>query len=228
MASPPTRPALRERYERRRQEVVDTAAEVFARRGYQETSVSDLSAATGIATGGLYHYIGSKERLLVAVLDDLMEPLLERAGEIVAAGAPPEQELRTLVRAWVEHIAAHRAHMIVFGQERHVIEREPQWRRIRSSRKRFERLLDGVLERCERESGHRFADRRLTLLALLGMVNHAAQWYSPRGRLTPQEVADGFCDLVLGVSSSPQPPSGDGSARRAGPRAGPNARPPSG
>ena len=68
--------------------------------------------------------------------------------------------------------------MLVFGQERHVIEREPQWRRIRSSRKRFERLLDGVLERCEREAGHRFADRRLTMLALLGMVNHAAQWYS--------------------------------------------------
>ena len=225
MASPPTRPALRERYERRRQEVVDVAAEVFARQGYQETSVSDLSAATGIATGGLYHYIGSKERLLVAVLDDLMEPLLERAQDIVATGGSPEQELRTLVGAWVAHISTHRAHMLVFGQERHVIEREPQWRRIRSSRKRFEGLLDGVLERCEREAGHRFADRRLTLLALLGMVNHAAQWYSPRGRLTPQEVADGFCDLVLGVSSSPPTPGGDGAADRAGSRAAASARP---
>jgi AcrR family transcriptional regulator len=227
MASPPTRPALRERYERRRQEVVDTAAEVFARRGYQETSIGDLSAATGIATGGLYHYIGSKERLLVAVLDDLMEPLLERAEAIVAARAAPEAELRALVRAWVEHIAAHRAHMVVFGQERHVIEHEPQWRRIRGRRKRFERILDGVLERCEREAGHRFADRRLTLLALLGMVNHAAQWWSPRGRLTPREVADGFCDLVLGVSSSPRP-GGDGAAARAASRAAPSARPPSG
>jgi hypothetical protein len=153
-----------------------------------------------------------------------MEPLLARAGQIVAAGAPPEEELRALVRAWVEHIAAHRAHMLVFGQERHVIEREPQWRRIRSSRKRFERLLDGVLERCEREAGHRFADRRLTLLALLGMVNHAALWFSPRGRLTPREVADGFCDLVLGVSSSPPSPGGDGAAGRAGSRAAASGR----
>jgi AcrR family transcriptional regulator len=221
MASPPTRPALRERYERRRQEVVDTAAEVFARHGYQETSVSDLSAATGIATGGLYHYIGSKERLLVAVLDDLMEPLLRRAEEIRAAGLPPEEELRTLVRAWVEHIATHHAHMLVFGQERHVIEREPQWRRIRSSRKRFERLLDDVLARCEREAGRVFADRRLTLLALLGMVNHAAQWYRPRGRLTARQVADGFCDLVL--SSGPRP-GGDGAAAPAGSRAAPSGR----
>ena len=225
MASPPTRPALRERCERRRQEVVDTAAEVFARQGYQETSVSDLSAATGIATGGLYHYIGSKERLLVAVLDDLMEPLLSRAQEIRAAGLPPEEELRMLVRAWVEHIATHHAHMLVFGQERHVIERERQWRRIRSSRKHFERLLDDVLVRCEREAGHAFADRRLTLLALLGMVNHAAQWYRPRGRLTARQVADGFCDLVL---SSAPPRGGDGATAPAGRRAAPSGRRPSG
>src|SRR4029453_10869257 len=198
---------------------------VFAGGGDQEAAVSAPRAAPGIATGGLYHYIGSKERLLVAVLDDLMEPLLERAEDIVAAGAPPEEELRTLGGPWVAHISTHRAHMLVFGQERHVIEREPQWRRIRSSRKRFERPLDGVLERCEHEAGHRFADRRLTLLALLGMVNHAAQWYSPRGRLTPQEVADGFCDLVLGVSSSRRPPGGDGAARPAVSRAGPSARP---
>jgi hypothetical protein len=82
-----------------------------------------------------------------------------------------------------------------------------------------------VLARCEREAGHDFADRRLTLLALLGMVNHAAQWYRPRGRLTPQQVADGFCDLVL--SSAPRP-DGDGAAARAASRAASSGRRPSG
>ena len=42
-----------------------------------------------------------------------------------------------------------------------------------------------------------FADRRLTLLALLGMVNHTVQWYRPRGRLTPEQIADGYVELVL-------------------------------
>ena len=60
MPAPPTRPALRARYDRRRQELVDVAATVFAERGYQATSMDDLSEATGLAAGGLYHYIDGK------------------------------------------------------------------------------------------------------------------------------------------------------------------------
>jgi hypothetical protein len=41
-------------------------------------------------------------------------------------------------------------------------------------------------------------DRRLALVALLGMVNHTAQWYRPRGRLSPDQIADGYLDLLTG------------------------------
>ena len=61
VSQPPTSPALRERYDRRQQEVVTTAAALFARRGFQATSMDELSEATGLRTGGLYHYIGSKQ-----------------------------------------------------------------------------------------------------------------------------------------------------------------------
>ncbi|WP_187369061.1 TetR/AcrR family transcriptional regulator [Baekduia soli] len=199
MPAPPTRPALRERYERRRTEVVDAAAEVFARQGYHATSMQDLTDATGLAAGGLYHYIGSKAGLLVAICDELMVPLLAAARELRAQELAPEDELRGLVRMWVEHVGRHRAHMLVFQQERHVLEHEPQWRAVRASRKAFEDLLDDVLLRGERAGAFAFGDRRLALLALLGMVNHTPQWFRPRGRLTAEQVADGFVDLLLGV-----------------------------
>jgi TetR/AcrR family transcriptional regulator, cholesterol catabolism regulator len=134
----------------------------------------------------------------VLICDALMAPLLQRSRELVAAGLGPEEELRGLVRVWVEHVEAHRAHMLVFQQERHVLEREPQWRVVRASRKAFEHLLDGVLVRGEEAGAFAFADRRLALLALLGMVNHTPQWLRPRGRLSAREVADGFVDLLLG------------------------------
>src|SRR6478752_1881347 len=94
--SPPTRPALRARYDSRRGEVVDTAARLFAKNGFQATSISELTAATGLAAGGIYHYIESKDDLLIAICDELLEPLLQRAREIVAAGAPPVEQLREL------------------------------------------------------------------------------------------------------------------------------------
>lgn len=195
--SPPTRPALRARYDRRQQEVVATAARVFAERGYQETTMQDLTEATGLAAGGLYHYIGSKEQLLLRICDELLEPLLEQAREIVARDGSAEEHLHELMRAWLAHIASHRHHMLVFAQERHVIERDPRWREVRAQRKAFEQILDDVLARGEQDGTMAFADRGLTLLALLGMVNHVPQWLRPRGRLSAEQIADGYCDLIL-------------------------------
>jgi len=195
----PTRPALRDRYDRRQQRVVLEAAKVFAERGYDQTSIQDLADAIGLAAGGLYHYIGSKERLLISICDQLMEPLLDGAAALVEEDAPPAGQLRALVRLWVGHVVEHRDHMLVFQQERHVIERGAQWRGVRSSRKRFERLVDDVLARVEASGEAAFADRRLAVSALLGMVNHTAQWYRPRGRLSPEEIADGYVDLLLGA-----------------------------
>jgi AcrR family transcriptional regulator len=198
--SPPTRPALRERYERKRRDVIATAAKLFAERGYQATSMADLTEATGLAAGGLYHYIESKEELLILICDELLDPLLVRAREIVATEAPPTEQLRALLHAWLEQIASHREHMLVFAQERHVIEREPQWRQVRDQRKAFEKLLDDVLARGEADGSMHFDDRAFTLLTLLGMVNYTPQWLKPSGRLGPGQIADGYCEVILAAA----------------------------
>jgi AcrR family transcriptional regulator len=203
VATRPRRPELGARYDRRQQEVVAAGAKLFAQRGYDQTSVPDLARALGLATGSLYHYFGSKEQLLIAICDELMDPLLARARELVAEGAPPEQRLRDLVRLWVEHVVEHRDHMLVFQQQRHVIQHGGQWRSVRASRKAFEDLTADVLAQL-----HTTADppeqRRLRLAALLGMVNHTAQWYRPSGSLTAQEIADGYVDLLLAGPTCPE------------------------
>ncbi|MDQ3724941.1 MAG: TetR/AcrR family transcriptional regulator [Actinomycetota bacterium] len=197
--SPPARPALRARYEAKRSEVIATAAKLFAERGYGATSMSELTAATGLAAGGLYHYIEGKDDLLIAICDELLEPLLERARGIVAAEAPPVDQLRQLVEVWVAHVVEHRHHMLVFTQERQAIERQRRWRHIRSQRRAFEQILDDLLARGEADGTMTFADRRLSLLALLGMVNYTPQWVRPGGRLSPAEIAAGYCAMVLGA-----------------------------
>ncbi len=201
----PTRPALRDRYERKHDQVVREAAKVFAQRGYDQTSIQDLTKAVGLAAGGLYHYIGSKEELLVSICDQLMEPLLEQARELLAREAAPADQLRALVRLWVAHVIEHRHHMLVFQQERQAIERGAQWRRVRTSRKQFERLLEDILVRMRDADGLVAADTRLLLGALLGMVNYTPHWYRPRGRLSAPEVADGYLDLLFhGAVSRPR------------------------
>jgi AcrR family transcriptional regulator len=194
--SSPTRPALKQRYERRHDELVRQAAREFARRGYDQTTMQELAASTGLATGALYHYFASKEDLLRAVCDQLMEPLLVATRELTAASGDGEPQLRELVRLWVAHVVEHRDHMLVFQQERHVIESGDRWRSVRDARKAFERMVADALANVTTQVGE-----PLALLALLGMVNHTAQWYRPRGALSSQQIADGYVALLLGADA---------------------------
>jgi AcrR family transcriptional regulator len=203
----PERPFLRERYDHRQQIVISHAAREFADRGFHATSLQHLARATGLTRGGLYHYFGSKDDLLVMICDELMEPLLDEVRVIVETNWATEIQLRLIVRAWMIHVETHRDHMRVFQQERHVLAHGKQWRAVRKQRKDFEELLAGVLERGEQEGSFEFADRDLALRALLGMVNHTAQWFSAPGRLTAEQIADGYVDLLLG---RPAPPGLEG------------------
>ena len=67
---------------------------------------------------------------------------------------------------------------------------------MRGSRKAFERLAEDALASVETRSP---LELRLALSALLGMVNHTAQWYRPRGRLDATDIADGYVDLLVGA-----------------------------
>jgi TetR/AcrR family transcriptional regulator, cholesterol catabolism regulator len=205
MPAPPSRPALRERYDRRQQAVVAAAAHEFAVKGFHATSMQDLIAASGLTAGGLYHYIGSKDQLLVRICDELMEPLLDRVRDISASADPADHQLGHIVRIWLAHVERNRDHMLVFQQERHVLERGPQWRHVRRQREEFEEILAQVLARGQRDGLFELADLDLALRALLGMVNHTAQWYRARGRLTTEQIADGYTDLLLGTGGRREP-----------------------
>src|SRR4051794_11110243 len=66
-------------------EVLQTAAEVFARRGYAAATVQDVADELGMLKGSIYYYIKSKEELLFRVLDsvhDDVDALLREAIEI--------------------------------------------------------------------------------------------------------------------------------------------------
>jgi AcrR family transcriptional regulator len=191
------KPRSRERYNERRAEVVDIAARVFAERGYHATSIDDLVEATGLKRGGLYHYIDGKHSLLTAIHERFIDPLLAESEEIVARGEPPEDTLRLLAFALMRDIATFNNQVTVFLHEWRVIENDPEWRDIRRSRKKFESLIESVLKAGEEEGAFSVRDRKITLLAFLGMLNYSYQWYHTGGRAPYEKIAAEFCDIFL-------------------------------
>ncbi len=111
-----------------------------------------------------------------------MDPLLERAEALLDEPREPAEQLRALVRLWVEHVVAHRDHMLVFQQERHVIERGAAWRGVRASRKAFERLAEDALGQAVAGAGIR---------PPAGALRRCSGWSTTRRSGTARAAASG-------------------------------------
>src|SRR5438046_9035020 len=80
-----------------RDRVFEAAAEVFHRKGYDSTSMSDVASAAGLTKAGLYHHVSSKESLLYTVLDsglDLTESYVMKPLEAIP---DPLEPLKTMI-----------------------------------------------------------------------------------------------------------------------------------
>ena len=208
---PPAGERSRQRYAKRRTEVVDTAARVFAARGFHGTTIEDLVEATGLQRGGLYHYMDGKLDLLIAIHQRFIDPLLANAREVAERDEPADVQLRELARVLMRDIADYHDQVTVFLHEWRAIESDPAWRDIRRARQEFEQIVARVLERGRDDGLFGFEDSRLTLLGFLGMINYSYQWFDPKGRVSPDTIADRFADIFLSgiqVSASSRRPAG--------------------
>ncbi|NLC18650.1 MAG: TetR/AcrR family transcriptional regulator [Clostridiales bacterium] len=66
-------------HDERRNEILDTAAELFEAKGYNKTTINDILNKIGIAKGTFYYYFKSKEEVLDAIIERLNEGALIRA-----------------------------------------------------------------------------------------------------------------------------------------------------
>jgi len=204
----PDRALSAAKYDARYQELVDIAAHVFARQGYHATSIDDLVEATGLKRGGLYHYISSKEELLIAAHERFIEPLLENARAIATEGLSAEEALRRLAHALMHDIAVYQDQVTVFLHEWRVIRDAPEWLHVREARKEFEQIIQSVLDQGRRQGVFELDAPHLTVLGFLGMFNYSYTWYSSRGSHSPQQIADYFAEIFLsGIRSRAPAPA---------------------
>jgi AcrR family transcriptional regulator len=98
----------RARGEATRQRLVAAARALFGERGYEDTSIEEVLAASGVARGALYHHFHSKAELFDAVAEAVFADLARSTNAAARGGATPLERLRAGARAWLE-MACERA-----------------------------------------------------------------------------------------------------------------------
>jgi AcrR family transcriptional regulator len=188
------------------------ALALFAERGFHGTGIRDLAERAGLSSATLYHYMGTKEDLLVRIMRQSLERLLAAGRQL--DGSPPERVAGLVHLHVLTHATWRLETQVVDGEMRALS--EVRHREIVSLRDDYETLwLQAIEDGC---SGGFFGvrDPRMARLALLEMCSGVARWYQPQGPISLEELALRYGEMALGLlGSEPVLPSAAVSVRRA-------------
>src|SRR5215207_3488324 len=132
------------KWQARREAIIDMSARLFARRGYHATGITELCEANDLGKGALYHYIGSKEELLAAIHDRVMDEVMIGADRVAQAGGSPPDQLARLGQELLDVIHRYPDHVWVFLHEYPALTGE-RATRFRVRRREYERRVEQVL-----------------------------------------------------------------------------------
>src|ERR1700733_4796126 len=110
------RPRRRRDPERRRR-ILQAAADLAAHRGFPAISMADIGAEAGIVGSGIYRHFGSKDAILVALLDQVMDRLQDGAARILAGATDDRAALSALVRDHIRVAIEDRSVLAVYHRE---------------------------------------------------------------------------------------------------------------
>lgn len=181
----------------RRARILGAAAELAARRGFHSVGMAEIGERAGIVGSGIYRHFDSKSAVLVAVLDQGMDRLADRAAEIVSTAADDRSALSALVRDHIAVAVTERDMLATYHREVHTLPEDDR-RRLRRRQRHY--LEDWVHVLAPLRPDLSDPELRVAVQAAIGAVQSTLFFRSglPERRLT--ELLDAMAHHCLGVA----------------------------
>ncbi len=188
-------PHLAKKQDRRRDEVLDAAAAVFAEKGFHAATTRDIAGRVGLLPGSLYYYFESKEAAFVEVCRRRGEAFNARLGAILSAPGALAARVRSGIAQHLRYNRAELVSTIAFGQR---VLPAGAARELIALGRVYERLWERIFRAAvsARELPRDF-DCRAATVALLALCNGAIHWYEKKSPREIDRIARKFADYFL-------------------------------
>jgi len=188
----------------RRAQLIDVGRAVFAKRGYDATSVEEIAEHAKVSKPIIYEHFGGKEGLYAVVVDREMEYVVRRIAEAIATGSPRERVERAAL-AFLTYVRDHPDGFAVLAHGSPVA----------SATGGLSSLLNDVAERVGNVFAATFKDAGydpkaapIYAHALIGMVTSVGQWWTETRKPSVEDVANHIAALAwMGLRHLPKHPT---------------------
>ncbi len=176
-------------FDKRREAIMETAAGLYARKGFLGASVAEIAAACQTSKSLIYHYYPSKEDILFDVMDSHVQSLTEAARAIDETEQDPATKVRRIAAALMALYAGREANQKVLLNE---LANLPPDRRaiIVDHQRQLLDLMDVVLLALRPDLEDDRPQRRALVMMFFGMLNWTHTWFDPTGPIKNHEIAD--------------------------------------
>jgi AcrR family transcriptional regulator len=179
-------------------EICRIAARVFYEKGYDGASMQDIAEAVGLTKAGLYHHVGSKDRLLFEIMNYGMDILDETVVQKVKGIADPHEKLRQTIIGHIDLIVRARDQEITVILHENRSLRGALRKKINARKRAYIEMLEGMIAEVQTQPGPKhLISPRLGAFALLGMINWLYQWYRIEGSVHQGELAQAYADFFF-------------------------------
>jgi AcrR family transcriptional regulator len=188
-------------------DILERSAALFAAHGYAATSLGEVADALGMSRPSLYHYFSSKEEILGRIIDDLTKAGRQALADADVKTGPPDEALARLVRCLIIPIAQTpgRYRMLWTADATLVSGARDQDDDLQRS---VIRTMTTVIAKGVSSGVFRRCDQRLAAFSILGMINWAAWWYTPKRGPSIDQLCDTIADFAVASVRAESPDDG--------------------
>lgn len=190
----------------RRQEILDISAELFAEKGFAETTVRDIAAKAGILSGSLYHHFASKDEMLEEIIRTSLDADIARDHELASRpDLDPAAAVSEMFQRALSFVADHPHVAAILAA--HPELRSPTVAQLVGRRGRaIRQAWTTVLQRCVDAGAFRAdLDVEVAYRAMISCIDGATRWFRPDGPKPIATIADELTHLFLAGMAAPAP-----------------------
>jgi len=168
--------------------IKSVAIDLFFKKGYFATSISDLARGSGIQKASIYYHYASKEELLFHILENTMDDLTACLNTNLENVAGVEERMRAAVRSHVRfHLERQKENFIANSELRGLT--AEHYQDIVRKRDRYECVFQELIRKGRDAGVFAPGDVKILSYAILTLCTAGATWFKPNGRLTIDKIA---------------------------------------
>ncbi|AIT26440.1 bacterial regulatory s, tetR family protein [Bordetella holmesii 30539] len=180
-----------------RERILEAAAALFARSGYEGSSIADLACAIGVSKAAIYHYYPTKQDIYDAIIVEVLSGLLGAVTQACEAQGAADARLHAFMLAHADYFESHHDQFVtmLIGYSGMTMPEQADAARLRD---RYEALLREILAQGATQGVFRQRDVAATGRAVLSLLNWMVRWYKPGQGQTARAIAQDYFDLITG------------------------------